>query len=595
MANRQITDQLAARWRHAARYIVLDSCADVASNFLSTWAAWRADPKRAAQLHYCAAVGNVSALSAWQQPCADSPELVTLIEELHRVLPPCLPGFHRLLLDHGHVVLTLMIGAIGTCTPQVQARVDAFFVGAQHRDNWADTCGKLAAQDAILFCEKIDVNQQAQFEQAGFVFVPVRATDDDATWLTARFAPRWQRPVATVCSEHKAIVIGAGLAGSAACERLAARGWQLVLIERHAQPAQEASGNLAGIFMPLLAQDDNAAARLTRAAYLFAQRLWQHIGGIGKAFPGESCGVLHLARDAAHAQAQQATMTRWKLPSDFVQWLETGQAAGLLGHTVPNGGCFYPQAGWADPARLCQALLNASAENVEKHFTQTALQLEYIDGQWHVRDVDGVLIACAPNVILANGLGALTFSQTQHLPLNAIRGQVTNVAANALPEMPVVVCRDGYITRPSHGMCSIGASYDADADAMPRRSSDVENCLRLNHMLPDISLDLDHVTHQSRVAFRCVSPDRLPLVGALPDATAVLRGDRLRDVPRLPGLYGLLGYASRGLIWSSLAAELLAAQLEGEPLPLERELVDALDPARFLLKKHRKNAGSNGG
>jgi tRNA 5-methylaminomethyl-2-thiouridine biosynthesis bifunctional protein len=58
-------------------------------------------------------------------------------------------------------------------------------------------------------------------------------------------------------------------------------------------------------------------------------------------------------------------------------------------------------------------------------------------------------------------------------------------------------------------------------------------------------------------------------------------------VPRHPGLYGLLGYASRGLIWAPLAAELLAAQLEGEPLPLEMTLVDALDPARFVLRARR--------
>ncbi|MGB9107823.1 MAG: hypothetical protein WCC39_03955, partial [Telluria sp.] len=53
----------------------------------------------------------------------------------------------------------------------------------------------------------------------------------------------------------------------------------------------------------------------------------------------------------------------------------------------------------------------------------------------------------------------------------------------------------------------------------------------------------------------------------------------------------LLGYASRGLIWAGWAAELLAAQLEGEPLPLESALVDALDPARFVLRARRNGRG----
>ncbi|CAG9228858.1 hypothetical protein BVI434_550049 [Burkholderia vietnamiensis] len=40
-------------------------------------------------------------------------------------------------------------------------------------------------------------------------------------------------------------------------------------------------------------------------------------------------------------------------------------------------------------------------------------------------------------------------------------------------------------------------------------------------------------------------------------------------------------------MWASLGAELIASQLEGEPLPLERELADAVDPARFLIRALR--------
>jgi tRNA 5-methylaminomethyl-2-thiouridine biosynthesis bifunctional protein len=37
-------------------------------------------------------------------------------------------------------------------------------------------------------------------------------------------------------------------------------------------------------------------------------------------------------------------------------------------------------------------------------------------------------------------------------------------------------------------------------------------------------------------------------------------------------------------VWSALMADLLVSRLENEPLPLENDLVDALDPGRFLLK-----------
>jgi tRNA 5-methylaminomethyl-2-thiouridine biosynthesis bifunctional protein len=63
-------------------------------------------------------------------------------------------------------------------------------------------------------------------------------------------------------------------------------------------------------------------------------------------------------------------------------------------------------------------------------------------------------------------------------------------------------------------------------------------------------------------------------------------------VPRHAGLHALLGLASRGLTWAPLAAELLAAQMSGEPLPLERDLCATLDPARFALQRHRTARGT---
>jgi tRNA 5-methylaminomethyl-2-thiouridine biosynthesis bifunctional protein len=91
------------------------------------------------------------------------------------------------------------------------------------------------------------------------------------------------------------------------------------------------------------------------------------------------------------------------------------------------------------------------------------------------------------------------------------------------------------------------------------------------------------------VGFRCAAPDRLPLAGAQPDYPAAGRLEHLRDVPRHAGLYGVLGYASRGLIWAPLMAELLVSHLEHTPPPIEASLVDALDPGRFLLKARRRS------
>jgi tRNA 5-methylaminomethyl-2-thiouridine biosynthesis bifunctional protein len=99
-----------------------------------------------------------------------------------------------------------------------------------------------------------------------------------------------------------------------------------------------------------------------------------------------------------------------------------------------------------------------------------------------------------------------------------------------------------------------------------------------------------------RVAFRCVTSDRMPMIGNVADEAAATRdAERLRgawplDLPRVDGLYSAFAYGSRGLVWAALGAELIASQIEGEPWPLERELAEDIDPARFLLRALRQGS-----
>ena len=71
----------------------------------------------------------------------------------------------------------------------------------------------------------------------------------------------------------------------------------------------------------------------------------------------------------------------------------------------------------------------------------------------------------------------------------------------------------------------------------------------------------------------------MPMVGPLVDMDRArdmahtLSGAHPCDMPRLPGLFCAIAFASRGLAWTALAAECVASQLEREPLPLEATLV----------------------
>ncbi|RZI44783.1 bifunctional tRNA (5-methylaminomethyl-2-thiouridine)(34)-methyltransferase MnmD/FAD-dependent 5-carboxymethylaminomethyl-2-thiouridine(34) oxidoreductase MnmC [Herbaspirillum sp. HC18] len=587
---------LPGRWRGRRRFTILETGFGLGLNFLATWLAWREDAERSECLHYVAIEKHPFSADDLAQLHARWPELAALSETLRAAWPPLMSGFHRLLLDEGRVMLTLVFGDIADCLPQIEAAADAFyldgFAPSKNPEMWSPQVltrlNRLAGQDATAATYTVSAVVRKALTQAGFACEKRPGFGRKRDMLAARFAPRWQQTLRIVTAERSAIVIGAGIAGSAACERLAARGWQVTLVERHEHAAQEASGNLAGIAMPLLSKDDNLASRLSRTAFQFALRIWQHVGGIGSAFAGEACGVLQLALDADHAQAQRETVQSLGFPHEFVRWLDAQEVKDLTGNPASHGGWLFPQAGWLTPSTLCNALLDACGNRLVRRFAQRALTLRKTSEGWEVCDDAGNMIAQAPVVILANGTSGTSFPQTQELPLSAIRGQVTHVPADILPPLPLVLCGDGYLTRPAGDVCCLGASYDFDNDAQLRQASHQENLARLMQVLLQAAQGVEALPMAGRVGFRSVSPDRLPLAGTLPDASMPITGSRLCDVPRLPGLYGLLAYGSRGMVWAPLMAELLASIMEGEPLPVERELADALDPARFALKIHRR-------
>ena len=71
---------------------------------------------------------------------------------------------------------------------------------------------------------------------------------------------------------------------------------------------------------------------------------------------------------------------------------------------------------------------------------------------------------------------------------------------------------------------------------------------------------------------RCTLPDRFPAVGPVQPDT-------------LPGLQVCAGMGARGISLSVLSGELIAAQLEGEPLPLAPSLAAHLMAQRLSQAK----------
>lgn len=595
---------LPRRWAGRERFVILENGFGTGLNFLATWEAWRNDPARPRRLHYLALEKHPFQQQDLARIHAHWPEFSHLASALRGDWPALTAGYHRIEFAAGRVVLTLMLGDAADCLEQLTARVDAFYLDGfdpkKNPEMWDAglfrRMARRAAGDATLATWCVAGPVREALAQAGFATEKRVGFGRKREMLTGRLAaphpdapPPPEAPAAPV---RHAVVLGAGLAGCALAERLAARDWRVEVVEAHAGPAREASGNRAGIVRPLLSRDDNLASRLSRACFLHTVRAWSNLDRTPWPVRRNFHGVLQIARDAEHEARQRELVAQGGYPENYLRFLERNAAGRLLGSPTRHGAWYFPRGGWANPPSVCASLLAARRDAVQLLAGRTAAQIVREGEEWRVLDADGQVLAAAPHLILASGAQAHLLEQAQVLPINRVRGQVSHLPAGSIPHLEHAVCCEGYLTPAVGGIHCLGASYAYDAGDELRLSEHADNLKRLARILPEAGAGLDPATLDGRVGFRAATPDRLPLVGALPDADVPLAQDaRLGGLARQPGLHGLLGLGSRGLVWASLAAEALASQLDGDPLPLEADLLAALDPARFLLRQQRRGAG----
>ena len=592
---------LPARWAHAPTFTIVETGFGLGLNFLATWQAWRADARHCDRLHFVSVEKHPFERAALSELHVRYPEFAPLAAALRAAWPSLLPGLHRRHFEDGRVTLTLAFGDVAAVLPQLCLSADAFYLDGfapqRNCEMWSprvmQALARLANPDATLATYTTARAVREALAAAGFAVEKRTGFGGKREMLAGRHAPRWTRknapPSAPRWPERHAIIIGAGLAGVATAERLAARGWRIELVERRAHPAAETSSMPAGIVQPHLSPDDCLLSRFTRAGFLYALEYWQTLQAAGHEFTWQRGGVLQIAADNAETARMRKILRAHGYPSDYAQYLSRAAASKRAGCRVTNGGWWFPAGGWLRPAGLIAAQL-AATKNLTAQFNIEVHELARDGANWRVLARGGRVIATAPVVVLANAHDAARLAAIA-APLQRIRGQLTSFAAAA--PLTTAVCGSGYVVPLADGTWLAGASYAADDDAEPSATDDRYNSEHVAQLLPDIKI-APAETRSSSVGWRCVAPDHMPLIGALPDIatahiqSATLSGAQLADLPRLPGLYGAFGYASRGLTWAALGGELLAAMIEGEPLPIERALENAVDPGRFALKQLRR-------
>ncbi|MDY7561143.1 bifunctional tRNA (5-methylaminomethyl-2-thiouridine)(34)-methyltransferase MnmD/FAD-dependent 5-carboxymethylaminomethyl-2-thiouridine(34) oxidoreductase MnmC [Pseudomonas sp. 10B1] len=583
-------------------------------NFLCAWQLFAQCAPATARLHFVSVEKFPLTQSDLQRALGLWPELTILADQLMTQYVAVHEGFQRFVFDGGRVTLTLLIGDVLEMLPQLDGQIDAWFLDgfapAKNPEMWTaelfSELARLSAPDATISTFTSTGWVRRALNAAGFkmkrtpgighkweVLRGIFVGSPPETVKPSQVKPWFARP-APFTGQRKALVIGAGLAGCATAASLAARGWQVSLLERHNDVAQEASGNPQGVLYLKLSAHGTALSQLIVSGFGHTRRLLERLQ---RGLDWDACGVLQLGFNDKEAE-RQAQLAQ-AFPAELLQLLDLPAAQAKAGITLACGGLFFPEGGWVNPPALCR--FQAWHPNIQLLTHHDVLELRRDGEQWQAWAGEQMLEQ-APVVVLAGAAEVKRFAASAELPLKRIRGQITRLTETpASAALSTVVCAEGYIAPGRSGEHTLGASFNFKSNDLTPTTADHLDNLQL---LQEISVDLvkrlgaDTLPPEDLLGFagfRCTSPDYLPIVGPLADKNAFVEayavlGKDARQVPDiecpwLAGLYVNSGHGSRGLITAPLSGELLAAWLDNEPLPLPRSVAEACHPNRFALRE----------
>lgn len=364
-------------------------------------------------------------------------------------------------------------------------------------------------------------------------------------------------------------VIGAGIAGTSVAHALLCRGVHVTLIDSASTPGSGASGNPIALLAPRLPRTSTPIGRLMSLAYRYAVAFYDDLEGQGAKVWSGARGAFAMARSADEDERQRRAVATFDLPEDLMRRIDHEEASRLTGVPVPTGGLWFASAGALRPAAITTALTSKAT-----YMQANIASLEENSDSVHVIDQQGASTGRFDYVVVAAGVGVMHLMADQNWPLRANRGQLAYLAA-LTPSPQVPVSYGGYISplvdlgEDQHGHV-LGATY-ARRDELPgaewevvRETDTLEMIDNLQAHLPEISAGK---AIGGRTSLRATIRDYMPLAG------------------RVTGkVYVLGGLGSRGFLTAPILGGLIAAQIAGGALPLDEDIIQALDPNRFKKK-----------
>src|SRR3569832_271943 len=245
-------------WAGRAQWRILETGCGLGLNFLAAWRAWKDDPKRQRLLHFVSVEAFPVSSGDIARSASVCDELVPLARERAAQWHDLQPGAHRLAFEGGRVLLPLHVRDVRDVLRKEPFTADCVFLDGfdppRNPDMWdADTLKAVARhcrRGTTLATWTAAGDVRRTLAECGFDVRKADGLPPKRHCTQAVFDPAWEPKGLRSSSDatpSEAVVIGAGLAGSAVAASLARRGWKVTVLDAADQPAAGAAALPVGL------------------------------------------------------------------------------------------------------------------------------------------------------------------------------------------------------------------------------------------------------------------------------------------------------------------------------------------------------------
>ncbi|MCX7997533.1 MAG: FAD-dependent 5-carboxymethylaminomethyl-2-thiouridine(34) oxidoreductase MnmC [Leptospiraceae bacterium] len=595
-------NSLKKRWATKESFTIFELGFGAGLNFLATKKAWDSSP-RESTLHYISTELHPIPKDTLREILSEFEEVKEEREEFLKYYPEKFFKIHRLEFKSSKIFLTLWIGNALEAFKELHFYADAYFLDgfspSKNPEMWSMevfkqmrlhskefstfstySVSKTVRENAIA--NGFEIQTQKGFGTKKEMLIG-KLNLNSRESLTKKYFPN---PFYIELPKTIAI-LGAGISGLCLGYSFTLRAKKVTILDENFTLGENASSNPLGYFFPKLTKKPTVASELSLLGTIFTSQRLQVWNEVLRKVIGENLGVNLYFQNVKEREDFLVAFQSHHLDRDLLveKKVFISKEEKTCLHLILGG--------YFKPLEFSKSMFEyLQAKGVEFQFGKKVRKITF-EKTWKLWDESGILLHETEVLILANSYGMSDFAQV-NLPLQKIRGQICFLPKDfEYEEKPPFLVEDTYcISVDEHKL--LGATFnpfDADPNVNPDHSELLLS--RLRNSISSVPF-YDGKSLQARVGFRSNTRDRLPILGAVPiveeykkDYKNFQKGYSDSKYPCgnvYPNLYILGGMGSKGISYAPILAESLVSLICGEAPPISIPILEALHPARFILR-----------